>query len=191
MLQEGEEAVLSSAPLLADSTRRKNVGLGLWVRAQHPLAAWSSNPTVGQPPSASHRCWCSSAALVAALPITQGRLHRVSPRNANCFGLRLAQQSHRALGALSQLRDLPDPCSPSPRVSRALLWPCCSLHPQPHRAVPGAPWGPAACDMGWQELSVLGSAWRSSCCRVHQHPSILPDSLCCCPPVLPLAIEVL
>lgn len=94
-----------------------------WLQEQSQ-SCWQDVPSVRQPCSALHHCQHSITlvlrsgsrpflVLVAALPITQGRLHGVSPRNANCFGLRLVQQSHWALRALSQLRDLPDPSSPS------------------------------------------------------------------------------
>lgn len=95
-----------------------------WLK-QWYQGCWQEVPSAGQPCSALCHCQHSiflvpesgsrpSPVLVAALPITQGRLHRMSPRNANCFGLCLVQQSHWALRALSQLRDLPDPSSPSP-----------------------------------------------------------------------------
>lgn len=131
--------LLAFCCLTACSTRRRDlVGLGLrqscggWVRTQCPRAwleqgsqsRWREVPSAGQSCSAWRHCQHSGSlvpgsgskpfpVLVAALPITQRRLHRVSPRNANCFGLRLVQQSHWAFRALSQLRDLPDPSSPS------------------------------------------------------------------------------
>lgn len=115
-----------------------------WLEQQFQ-SCWQKAPSVGQPCSALRRCQRSISpvlgsgfrpfpVLVAALPTTQGRLHRVSPRNANCFGLCLVQQSHRALRALSQLRDLPDPPSPSPGEPVEVCCGCCS---SPH------PWAPA------------------------------------------------
>lgn len=132
--------LLAFCCLAACGTRRQGlVGLGLWqncggsVRTQCPHAwleqrsqsCWQGVPSAGQPCPALCRCQrrVSPAlgsgsspfpVLVAALPITQRRLHGVSPRNANCFGLRLVQRSHWAFRALSQLRDLPDPPSPAP-----------------------------------------------------------------------------
>lgn len=106
------------------------VGLGEGAVPQHLGGAavaelLAGGPFSGTDPSALSHCQRSISpvlgsssrpfpVLVAAFPITQGRLHRPSPRNANCFGLRLVQHSHWALRALSQLRDLPDPSSPSP-----------------------------------------------------------------------------
>jgi len=113
--------------------------------------------------------------LLAALCITQGRLHRVSPRNANCFGLCLVQQSHWAFRALSQLRDLPDPSSPSPGE---LAEACCGGCRSPH------PWAPAelqTCTEAGPDLrsqipgGTRHGALSSGCCSLGvKHPKLSP-----------------
>lgn len=112
--------LLAFCCLTACSTQRQDLvrlgpwqNCGGWVRVQCPCAwleqwsqsCWQEAPSAGQPCCALRHCQHSVClvlgsgsgpfpVLVAVLPITQGRLHGVSPRNANCFGLCLVQQSH-------------------------------------------------------------------------------------------------